>query len=96
MATKCSSCGRDITKNETTDLFVICPKCNKNSAKNNIQINKNKEVIKMSEDVSEKKVPVAKQVRTMLAEGKTKEEISELLNVKVSYIVAVEKKQLKQ
>jgi len=103
MTTICNFCNRDITKFEKeNERFVACNHCHKFTAKGvchgplpkekEIRI-KYKEVNKMT---GEKKIPIAIKVRNMLSEGKSKEDIAKELDIKVGYVVAVEKKQLKK
>lgn len=74
--------------------YVLCKKCKvKFTVPSNGlcshcgSSNNYKEVNKMSdESPAEKKVPVSKQIRALLAEGKSVEEIAELLKVKKAYV----------
>lgn len=93
MTTICSCCGNTLDENK--EKFILCSRCRKFIPKgaNSYKGMKggNKQMVD-KEVKTEKKKPMSIQVKELLAEGKSVQEINQITGIKVSYITAVIKK----
>jgi hypothetical protein len=98
MTTICSKCGKEIK--ETSDKYCMCPRCSiyvpkgANSYKGKTKLLKEGKIMATKIEATKAK-PMSVQVKNLLAENKSIEEINQITGIKVSYILAVKKKKEK-
>jgi len=95
---KCKICNKEVEVGETT-ISVMCEDCTEDKYESwmiKSEEGNCKEVDeKMSDKNTEKKKPMSVQVKELLKEGKSIQEINETTKIKVPYILAVIKKKEK-